>query len=79
MFISFFSCRFGDRCKFLHVTQQQPKSNVFGFGSQTATPFQQQKPNPFGFGVQNSGPTSGAPFSGGHGQFNSSKVPDILA
>ncbi|XP_057517151.1 zinc finger CCCH domain-containing protein 16 [Amaranthus tricolor] len=64
------NCRFGDKCKFLHVTQQQPKSNnPFGFGSQNATPFQQQKPNPFGFGVQNSGPTNGAPNSGGFKPF----------
>lgn len=64
------NCRYGDRCKFLHVTPQQPKPNAFGFGSQTASPFQQQqKPNnPFGFGVQNSGPTGGAPNSGGFGQ-----------
>ncbi|KAH9614614.1 hypothetical protein KSS87_003471 [Heliosperma pusillum] len=43
------SCRFGDRCKFLHTTQQQQqqqqKPNAFGFGSQP------QNPNPFGFGV----------------------------
>ncbi|KAL2896620.1 Zinc finger CCCH domain-containing protein 16 [Bienertia sinuspersici] len=62
------SCRFGDRCKFLHSNQQQPKPNAFGFGSQTASPFQQQKPNPFGFGVQNNGATSGAPNFGGPGQ-----------
>lgn len=67
------NCRYGDKCKFLHVTQQQPKSNVFGFGSQTATPFQQQKPNPFGFGVQNRGPASGALNSGGFGQSNPQK------
>ncbi|GMH10714.1 hypothetical protein Nepgr_012555 [Nepenthes gracilis] len=53
------SCRFGDQCKFLHVTQQQTKSNVFGFGAQSGMQFQQpnlqqQKPNPFGFGVKNS-------------------------
>ncbi|XP_021864400.1 zinc finger CCCH domain-containing protein 16 isoform X2 [Spinacia oleracea] len=64
-------CRFGDKCNFPHVTQQQPKPNAFGFGSQTATQSQQQKPNPFGFGVQNS--TSGAPNSGGFGQSNSQK------
>lgn len=67
------SCRFGDKCKFLHVTQQQPKPNVFGFGSQTSLPFQQQKPNPFGFGVQNSGPAAGAPSSGGFNQSNGFK------
>lgn len=55
----FFSCQYGDRCKFLHVTPQQSKPNAFGFGTQTNTQFQhrnsqQQKPNPFGFGVQNS-------------------------
>ncbi|XP_022729324.1 zinc finger CCCH domain-containing protein 16 isoform X3 [Durio zibethinus] len=46
------SCQYGERCKFLHVIQQQPKSNSFGFGTQ-AISHQQQKPNPFGFGVQN--------------------------
>nr|GMD85276.1 Zinc finger CCCH domain-containing protein 16 [Ipomoea batatas] len=61
------SCHYGDRCKFLHVTQQQPKPNVFGFGSQSGTQFQrtnfqqqQQPPNPFGFGVQNSSQSRGA-------------------
>lgn len=74
------SCRYGDKCKFLHVTQQQPRSNAFGFGSQAqaGSPFQQtnlqqQKPNPFGFGVQNSGPASGALNSGGFKQSNSFK------
>ncbi|XP_040996900.1 zinc finger CCCH domain-containing protein 16 isoform X3 [Juglans microcarpa x Juglans regia] len=63
-------CRFGEACRYLHVTQQQPKSNVFGFGTQTglsqqkkSNPLgfgtqtgshQQQKSNPFGFGVQSS-------------------------
>ncbi|KAG6625742.1 zinc finger CCCH domain-containing protein 16 isoform X2 [Carya illinoinensis] len=63
-------CQFGEACRYLHVTQQQPKSNVFGFGTQTGlneqkklNPFgfgtqtgshQQQKSNPFGFGVQSS-------------------------
>ncbi|KAI3447270.1 hypothetical protein Pfo_003935 [Paulownia fortunei] len=52
------SCQYGDRCKFLHATPQQSKTNPFGFGMQTGTPFQhtnqhQQMPNPFGFGVQN--------------------------
>ncbi|CAH9101870.1 unnamed protein product [Cuscuta europaea] len=52
------SCRYGDRCKFLHASQQQSKPNVFGFGSQNGTQSQrssfqqQQNPNPFGFGVQ---------------------------
>ncbi|KAJ4962386.1 hypothetical protein NE237_022325 [Protea cynaroides] len=49
------SCQYGERCKFLHVNQQQPKPNPFGFGTgsqfQQTNP-QQQKPNPFGFGVQ---------------------------
>lgn len=58
------SCQYGDRCKFLHVTQQQPKPNAFGFGSQNGTQFphtntQQQKPNPFGFGVQSSSQARG--------------------
>uniref|UniRef100_A0A7C8ZMG3 C3H1-type domain-containing protein n=2 Tax=Opuntia streptacantha TaxID=393608 RepID=A0A7C8ZMG3_OPUST len=72
------SCRYGDKCKFLHVTQQQPRANAFGFGSQTGssfrqTNFQQQKPNPFGFGVQNSGPSNGALNSGGFKQSNAFK------
>ncbi|CAD5186218.1 unnamed protein product [Musa acuminata subsp. malaccensis] len=49
------SCQYGDRCKFLHVTQQQSKANPFGFGTGTLhfpNATQQQKPNPFGFGVQ---------------------------
>ncbi|KAE8675009.1 Zinc finger C-x8-C-x5-C-x3-H type family protein [Hibiscus syriacus] len=53
------SCQYGERCKFLHVTQQQPKSNPFGFGTQ-ASSTQQQKPNPFGFGVQNNAQSKGA-------------------
>ncbi|EOY32212.1 Zinc finger C-x8-C-x5-C-x3-H type family protein, putative isoform 1 [Theobroma cacao] len=53
------SCQYGERCKFLHVIQQQPKSNAFGFGTQ-ASSHQQQKPNPFGFGVQNNVQSKGA-------------------
>ncbi|CAA7407439.1 unnamed protein product [Spirodela intermedia] len=52
-------CQYGDRCKFLHTTQQQPKASTVGFGVQNTSPFlsisqqsQQQRPNPFGFGVQ---------------------------
>ncbi|KAK8598009.1 hypothetical protein V6N13_095401 [Hibiscus sabdariffa] len=52
------SCQYGEKCKFLHVTQQQPKSNAFGFGTQ-ANSHQQQKPNPFGFGVQNNAQSKG--------------------
>lgn len=61
------SCQYGERCKFLHPTQQQSRPNAFGFGVQNqqqkpnAFGFgvhggsnQQQKPNPFGFGVQSS-------------------------
>ncbi|KAG9450168.1 hypothetical protein H6P81_010133 [Aristolochia fimbriata] len=53
------SCQYGDRCKFLHVSQQQSKPSPFGFGAQIgsqtfqANQQQQQKPNPFGFGTQN--------------------------
>ncbi|KAL8139672.1 hypothetical protein V2J09_005693 [Rumex salicifolius] len=53
------SCRYGDKCRFLHSTQQQPKTNnPFGFGVQSSSNFQsstlqQPKTNPFGFGVQN--------------------------
>ncbi|KAL3743930.1 hypothetical protein ACJRO7_013219 [Eucalyptus globulus] len=56
------SCQYGERCKFLHPTQQQSRPNAFGFGvhggsNQQQKPGmhggsnQQQKPNPFGFGV----------------------------
>ncbi|CAA6670379.1 unnamed protein product [Spirodela intermedia] len=41
-------CQYGDRCKFLHTTQQQPKASTVGLVQQS----QQQRPNPFGFGVQ---------------------------
>lgn len=65
LFLTSFSCRYGEACRYLHVTQQHPKSNVFGgsnqqqkpnpFGFETQIGSQpQQKPNPFGFGVQNS-------------------------
>ncbi|KAK8967956.1 Zinc finger CCCH domain-containing protein 16 [Platanthera guangdongensis] len=50
------SCQYGDRCKFLHVTQQQSTSNPIRFGSQNPSQFsqtsQQPKKNPFGFGVE---------------------------
>ncbi|GAB2286521.1 hypothetical protein Dimus_020919 [Dionaea muscipula] len=65
------SCRYGDKCKFLHATSQQPKANMFGFGTQTGTQFQQsntqQQPNPFGFGVQK---TTGSANSGASKQTN---------
>ncbi|KAL5839859.1 hypothetical protein ACOSQ4_012467 [Xanthoceras sorbifolium] len=53
------SCQYGERCKFLHVTQQQPKSNASGFGAQAGTN-QHQKPNPFGFGVPINSQSKGA-------------------
>lgn len=46
------SCQYGDKCRYLHVTQQQPKSNIFGFGSQSGSD-QHQKSNPYGFGIHN--------------------------
>ncbi|KAJ7964739.1 Zinc finger CCCH domain-containing protein 16 [Quillaja saponaria] len=46
------NCQYGERCKFLHVVQQQPKSNVSGVGMQNRS-YQQQKTNPFEFGMQN--------------------------
>ncbi|CAI0553466.1 unnamed protein product [Linum tenue] len=53
------SCQYGERCKFLHVVQQQAKpSNPFGFGSGQQQQ-QQQKPNPFGFGAQSSNQSRG--------------------
>uniref|UniRef100_A0A1D1XZ54 Zinc finger CCCH domain-containing protein 16 n=1 Tax=Anthurium amnicola TaxID=1678845 RepID=A0A1D1XZ54_9ARAE len=69
------SCQYGDRCKFLHMTQQPQKPSPFGFGIQNASPFittnqqhQQQKPNPFGFGVQNASQSRGAPNIASHYQ-----------
>ncbi|KAH0458616.1 hypothetical protein IEQ34_011430 [Dendrobium chrysotoxum] len=54
---------YGDRCKFLHLTQPQTRSNPFGFGSQSSSQFsqasQQPKPNTFGFGVQDTTQLSG--------------------
>lgn len=53
------SCQYGDRCKFLHATQQQPKPSPFGLQNGTQfshTSTQQQASNPFGFGVQNGPP-----------------------
>ncbi|XP_031247721.1 zinc finger CCCH domain-containing protein 16 [Pistacia vera] len=61
------SCQYGERCKFLHVTQQHPKSNAIGFGTQAASQQHQQKSNPFGFGVQNS-PQSKGPNNFGNKQ-----------
>ncbi|ONI26038.1 hypothetical protein PRUPE_1G000600 [Prunus persica] len=63
------SCQFGDRCKFLHVIQQQQKSNIFGFGPQSGSN-QQRKSNPYGFGVQNNSQSKGpADFGSKQSQF----------
>ncbi|KAK7312144.1 hypothetical protein VNO77_35786 [Canavalia gladiata] len=44
------SCQYGERCRYLHVLQQQRKSNnVHGFGGQSSS-HQQQNSNSFGFG-----------------------------
>lgn len=65
------SCQYGARCKFLHVTPQQPKANGSGFGMQSSLP-QQQKPNPFGFGTQSSSPQQQKPNPFGFGSQSSS-------
>lgn len=59
--LSLSSCRYGDQCRYLHVTQQQQKPNPFGFGTQSSSQSnqQQQKPNSFGFGVQNRSQSKG--------------------
>ncbi|KAK1317712.1 Zinc finger CCCH domain-containing protein 46 [Acorus calamus] len=72
------SCQYGDRCKFLHVTPQQPKSNPYGFGVQNNPPFlksdqQQQKPNVFGFGVANNSQAKGTQGYGARYNQNQSK------
>ncbi|XP_027355924.1 zinc finger CCCH domain-containing protein 46 isoform X2 [Abrus precatorius] len=43
------SCKYGDRCRYLHALQPQRKPNVHGFGGQGSS-HQQQNSNPFGFG-----------------------------
>ncbi|XP_061346955.1 zinc finger CCCH domain-containing protein 46 isoform X2 [Gastrolobium bilobum] len=45
------SCQYGERCRYLHVNQQQQKSNVNGFGGPSSS-HQQHNTNPFGFGTQ---------------------------
>ncbi|QCD88881.1 zinc finger CCCH domain-containing protein 46 [Vigna unguiculata] len=73
------SCQYGERCRYLHVNNQQRKPNVQGFGGQNGShqqqstnPFgfgsgsgsqQQQKSNPFGFGTQNNSQLNGGPRS----------------
>ncbi|XP_023520667.1 zinc finger CCCH domain-containing protein 16 [Cucurbita pepo subsp. pepo] len=57
------SCQYGERCKFLHVTQQPQKPSNFGSGMQTSSQ-PQQKPNPFGFGVHSTGQSKAAVDSG---------------
>lgn len=63
------SCQYGNRCKFLHSTTQQPQS-PFGFGVQNGSnfhspAFKQQNQNPFGFGVKSdSQPNRGANYQG---------------
>ncbi|XP_015571904.1 zinc finger CCCH domain-containing protein 16 isoform X2 [Ricinus communis] len=51
------SCQYGERCKFLHVNnqQQQSNNNSFGFGSQQKQ--QNQSSSPFGFGTQSKSST----------------------
>nr|XP_043628027.1 zinc finger CCCH domain-containing protein 16-like [Erigeron canadensis] len=58
-------CQYGERCRFLHASQQQQaKPNPFGLGTQSSLTFpntnssQPQKPNPFGFGVKNNSQTT---------------------
>lgn len=46
---SCFSCQYGERCRYLHVNNQQRKPNVQGFGGQNGS-HQQKSTNPFGFG-----------------------------
>lgn len=69
------SCRYGDKCRFLHSTQQQPKPNPFGFGVQNSSNFhsttlQQPNTNPFGFGVQNVSQQNGGANFGASRQSN---------
>ncbi|CAH8383187.1 unnamed protein product [Eruca vesicaria subsp. sativa] len=47
------SCRYGERCRYLHPQQTKP-NNPFGFGTPSRDQQQQNKSsnNPFGFGVQ---------------------------
>lgn len=80
------SCQYGERCRYAHDIQQQPKSNPYGFGTQTGSSFQQkdsqqQKPNPFGFGVNSSQPKASTqnqfkPFENKWTRNSSSSRPD---
>lgn len=57
------SCQYGDRCKFLHVTPQQPpksSNNPFGFGNQQ-TPNNSNN-NSFGFGNRQQQQRPNSPF-----------------
>ncbi|KAJ6992785.1 zinc finger CCCH domain-containing protein 46 [Populus alba x Populus x berolinensis] len=57
------SCQYGDRCKFLHVTPQQPpksSNNPFGFGNQQ-TPNNNNN-NSFGFGNRQQQQRPNSPF-----------------
>ncbi|XP_020578688.1 zinc finger CCCH domain-containing protein 46 isoform X2 [Phalaenopsis equestris] len=66
------SCQYGDRCKFLHVSQQQTRPSPFGLGStktsQLSQNSQQSTPNPYGFGVQDTTQLSGANIFGPRNQ-----------
>ncbi|XP_022154304.1 zinc finger CCCH domain-containing protein 16-like [Momordica charantia] len=53
------SCKYGERCRYIHATQQPQNSGSFGFGMQTSSQHQ-QKPNPFGFGVHSTGQSKAA-------------------
>ncbi|KAL0701802.1 hypothetical protein Bca4012_057924 [Brassica carinata] len=45
------SCRYGERCRYLHPQQTKP-NNPFGFGTPSRDQQQNKSSNPFGFGVQ---------------------------
>ncbi|CAN1340559.1 Zinc finger CCCH domain-containing protein 16 [Linum perenne] len=62
------SCRYGERCKFLHSVQQQTKpTSPFGFGSGQQQ--QQQSSNPYGFGAKQQ---QNKPFGNTWNRFNPS-------
>ncbi|KAF8051976.1 hypothetical protein N665_1634s0014 [Sinapis alba] len=45
------SCRYGERCRYLHPQPAKP-NNPFGFGTPSRDQQQNKTSNPFGFGVQ---------------------------
>jgi hypothetical protein len=71
------SCKYGAQCRFVHASsQQQPKSNPFGFG--TGSKQQQPSSNPFGFGTGSSSSQAPTRLGLARAASSSSQVPARL-